>query len=582
MPWSDCTTREGFGLLTRLLKRTCSMFLSMDMKRLAFSEPFLSHRRKVFSGFSLGVAVSLIFLTLLFFCYSLRSPKFEAFLPGFDSVGQNLSFSSCPFNNNNNNHSSSESKPSSVSFIENGNNASMHAQKTVSESDKGDFFDPNIVSEKSDVENSSRIAKDVGLHDAETRVASKSNLSGEGTQKTSEGDLLKNNNVGNSSYKGKHGRDLSKKNNATVAHNDSKVKKVQVGLYDKCDIFDGNWVKDDSKPYYPSGSCPFIDRDFDCYLNGRPDGEYVKWKWQPKGCNIPSLNATDFLERLRGQRLVFVGDSLNRNMWESLVCILRQSIRNKKHVYEISGKSQFKKKGVYSFRFEDYNSSVDFVHSPFLVQESTSKSKNGSFETLRLDLIDQTTTKYQDADIVVFNTGHWWTHEKTSKGEDYYQEGNHVYPRLKVLDAYTRALNTWAKWVDRKIDVSQTQVFFRGYSITHFWGGQWNSGGQCHNETEPIFNESYLQKYPSKMRAVEHVIQNMKTPVIYMNVSRLTDYRKDGHPSLYRKEYKTAATHDSAALYEDCSHWCLPGVPDTWNELLYVSLLKYGKRSWKS
>ena len=65
-----------------------------------------------------------------------------------------------------------------------------------------------------------------------------------------------------------------------------------------------------------------------------------------------SLNATDFLERLRGQRLVFVGDSLNRNMWESLVCILRQSIKNKKRVFEISGRREFKKKGVYAFRFE--------------------------------------------------------------------------------------------------------------------------------------------------------------------------------------------------------------------------------------
>lgn len=65
-----------------------------------------------------------------------------------------------------------------------------------------------------------------------------------------------------------------------------------------------------------------------------------------------SLNATDFLERLRGQRLVFVGDSLNRNMWESLVCILQQSVRNKKSVFEISGKREFKKKGVYAFRFE--------------------------------------------------------------------------------------------------------------------------------------------------------------------------------------------------------------------------------------
>lgn len=52
-----------------------------------------------------------------------------------------------------------------------------------------------------------------------------------------------------------------------------------------------------------------------------------------------------------------MGDSLNRNMWESLVCILRESIRNKKRVFEISGRSEFKKKGVYSFRFE-----VSFLH----------------------------------------------------------------------------------------------------------------------------------------------------------------------------------------------------------------------------
>lgn len=65
---------------------------------------------------------------------------------------------------------------------------------------------------------------------------------------------------------------------------------------------------------------------------------------------------------------------------------------------------------------QDYNCSVDFVSSPFLVRQSTFKGKNGSFETLRLDLMDKTTSMYSDADIVIFNTGHWWTHEKTSRG----------------------------------------------------------------------------------------------------------------------------------------------------------------------
>lgn len=57
------------------------------------------------------------------------------------------------------------------------------------------------------------------------------------------------------------------------------------------------------------------------------------------------------LEMLRGKRLVFVGDSLNRNMWESLVCALRDSLKDKCRVYEVSGRRQFRTQGFYSFKF---------------------------------------------------------------------------------------------------------------------------------------------------------------------------------------------------------------------------------------
>lgn len=67
---------------------------------------------------------------------------------------------------------------------------------------------------------------------------------------------------------------------------------------------------------------------------------------------VSRFNVIDFLERLRGKKLVFVGDSLNRNMWESLVCILRHGVADKSRVYEISGKHEFKKKGFYAFGFE--------------------------------------------------------------------------------------------------------------------------------------------------------------------------------------------------------------------------------------
>ncbi|CAN6478357.1 unnamed protein product [Victoria cruziana] len=67
----------------------------------------------------------------------------------------------------------------------------------------------------------------------------------------------------------------------------------------------------------------------------------------------------------------------------------------------------------------------------------------------------------------------------------------------------------------------------------------------------------------------------MKTPISCLNVTKMTAYRKDGHPSFYRKQRQKMSEDEKKRpeKFEDCIHWCLPGVPDTWNELLYAKLV---------
>lgn len=69
-------------------------------------------------------------------------------------------------------------------------------------------------------------------------------------------------------------------------------------------------------------------------------------------------------------------------------------------------------RGFYAFLYEDYNFSVEFVRAPFMVQEWEVDDGNGTKkETLRLDLIQRYSPKFMEEDVIVFNTGHKWTHE---------------------------------------------------------------------------------------------------------------------------------------------------------------------------
>lgn len=48
------------------------------------------------------------------------------------------------------------------------------------------------------------------------------------------------------------------------------------------------------------------------------------------GLGVCRFDGVDFLTRWRGKRIMFVGDSLSLNMWESLSCMIHASVPNAK------------------------------------------------------------------------------------------------------------------------------------------------------------------------------------------------------------------------------------------------------------
>ena len=89
-----------------------------------------------------------------------------------------------------------------------------------------------------------------------------------------------------------------------------------------CNIFSGKWIPYPEEPYYTSQTCPFVIDHHNCFKNGRPDTDFLKWRWKPDQCELPLFNATEFLEIVKGKSMAFVGDSVGRNQIFSLMCLL--------------------------------------------------------------------------------------------------------------------------------------------------------------------------------------------------------------------------------------------------------------------
>ncbi|KAL3838190.1 hypothetical protein ACJIZ3_022781 [Penstemon smallii] len=323
-----------------------------------------------------------------------------------------------------------------------------------------------------------------------------------------------------------------------------------------CDFTKGKWVYDQTYPLYDS-TCPYLSSAVTCRKNGRPDSDYEKLKWEPHGCSIPRFDALDFLGKMRRKRIMLVGDSIVRNQWESLVCLVQSVVPSARKTVIYNGPTM-------AFLALDFEMSIEFCWAPFLVELRKGQEKK---RILHLDLIEENAKYWRGVDVLVFDSAHWWTHSAKRSSWDLVMEGKNVYNNINPTIAYEKGLITWAKWIDLNLDPRRTRVFFRSMSPRH----NRENGWKCYKQREPLENFS-RPHVPEQLVVLKKVLRRMEFPVYIQDITTLSALRRDGHPSIYARASGEKKNQQLKDGNSDCSHWCLPGVPDTWNEILNAML----------
>ncbi|XP_042439379.1 protein trichome birefringence-like 28 [Zingiber officinale] len=350
-----------------------------------------------------------------------------------------------------------------------------------------------------------------------------------------------------------------------------------------CDLARGEWVFDDVDfPMYREEQCQYLSQQMSCSRNGRPEAMYQKWRWQPAGCSLPKFDASLVLEWLRGKRMVFIGDSMNRNQWESFVCLMQTVVPPEGRDRRVEGSRII-------FTIKEHNASIEFYWAPFLV-ESNSDDPNIHSIPVRIinpDAIEKHAVHWEGADVLVFNTYIWWMNTFEMRvlrpGARNWTEHDMVVR----YEAYDRVLRTLTSWLDRNVDPIKTSVFFMSMSPIHSKSSDWGNpaGIKCAKETLPITNMTGISVgtdmniFALAKKALGSPA--LRVPVTFVDITTMSERRKDAHTSVFtvrRGALLTPEQQAKPAEFADCIHWCLPGVPDTWNQLLFVHLLS-GRRS---
>ncbi|KAL0329979.1 UNVERIFIED_CONTAM: protein trichome birefringence-like 23 [Sesamum radiatum] len=276
----------------------------------------------------------------------------------------------------------------------------------------------------------------------------------------------------------------------------------------KCNPFIGDWVPYEGEPLYSNVSCSIIEDHQNCMKNGRPDTDYLYWRWNPRGCELPRFDPTRFLELMRNKSWAFIGDSISRNHVQSFLCIL-STYKSLDYMIIAAGK-WFIKTAIYY----EKDTILGCHYCP--KRNLTELGFNFAYRKVIRNVFDY-----------IISSNH--------KGMIFY--------RTTTPDHFEGGEWFSGGTCKRKEPAKEGEFEL--------------------NELNKILRDIELDEFEkASAKALEKRV-NLKL----LDVTRLSLLRPDGHPGPYRF-FQPFAKDKNATMINDCLHWCLPGPIDTWNDLL--------------
>jgi hypothetical protein len=267
----------------------------------------------------------------------------------------------------------------------------------------------------------------------------------------------------------------------------------------------------------------------------------LQQRWVPDNpaCPLRRLTAQQIKRCLARKNIVFWGDSLARNHFHSLQCMLMEEPEEVGVMHDGARNS-------YHSAYAETQTSARFQHSFHVRPVEMSKIANASV------LVVSTGPHWVPSKLGVKNTTHVWTEI----------DGGVVAGRAIVeakvketIDALLQQLPSSTRIVWRTPDISHSPTRLNPwlYDCAPYAETTWNAAAN-----KLVWDDAVQWVHDAVMQ------HTAGTRIEVMNVLALSGMRADAHPSAHLN----LTTRGEGKPTFDCLHWCLPGVPDTWNEIL--------------